>query len=136
MKGTGDAKQPRHPKVAGAGLLGGTQSARPLLPYWNEQRPCTRHDIPLDWAAGAHAFNGETGISRYAAVLLRQEEGAVHPPHGAPVPDRGTGSGGIGLLNLRAGGHARGVARGARQTRATFLAYGDTKRPATKTPRR
>jgi hypothetical protein len=79
-----------------------------------------------------HAFNGETGISRYAAVLLHQEEGAVHPPHGAPVPDRGTGTGGIGLRDLLAGDKQRKWPGAARHTRATFLAYGDAKRPATR----
>ena len=58
----------------------------------------------------------------------------MHPPHGAPVPDRGTGTRGIGLRDLLAEGKTKSPGRtvsrsrqrgewpgGARHTRATSL---------------
>ena len=88
---------------------------------------------------GGHAFNGETGISRYAAVLLRQEEGAVHTAH--RYRTGGTGTRGMGLRDLLAGedkepganGESipaeRRVARGREAYPGHLFAHGDGKRP-------
>ena len=132
---TSDSRQRRHPSRRRRRIAGGEAICTTPVALRGKQK--SRVPVTVYRGTGRRSVTpsmGETGISRYAAVLLHREEGAVHQPHGAPVPDRGDRNQGHRPARPPSGGKTKSPGRtvsrsrqrgkwpgGAMHTRATSL---------------